>query len=424
MHKGLLLGLCFARPDSQGFLSLGLPRRPASAQSLLPNLPAVATTGMTACATLFLMPSASWAQEAHDASVLGMSAAFLSIVLLVWFVHFSRVKSWVSQQCFAHLDPGFPTLHSMKMSGRQAPFVFLTAPACDQLTEYIRDDPSGPFAGSLDWPDMLNSTLRLHQSEQKTVSPLGRWKEWDFNFSQREPFLLKADWHTVPGKGSDFEVFVPRMDDVVAVQRAPRRILAFVQAFREVNGACWQAIADGLQRFKEMTPIDPHEQQLLDILLKTFRENGHFSAVEVQAGPATASREMCWHRDGATGLLHLGITLSGRRVLRLHSCSEKGHREHEVSMTAGSIYLSSPFLFDHCVSYEAHDNGDGPLLALMCRFGFLAKEDALWVNHQRSPHMLKVVELLAKCLRAAVDENSLRIPSLQEVQDFEARSAR
>ena len=54
-----------------------------------------------------------------------------------------------------------------------------------------------------------------------------------------------------------------------------------------------------------------------------------------------------------------------------------------LSSPPGHIYLSSPFLFEHCISYRPEE----PTLALMCRFGFMDEEDSLWVNHLRGRDM-------------------------------------
>lgn len=72
-----------------------------------------------------------------------------------------------------------------------------------------------------------------------------------------------------------------------------------------------------------------------------------------------------------------------------HSISIKKAAFHPQSMwlssPPGHIYLSSPFLFEHCISYRPEE----PTLALMCRFGFMDEEDSLWVNHLRGRDMLE-----------------------------------
>eukprot|EP00434_Breviolum_minutum_P024368 symbB.v1.2.021519.t1/scaffold1859.1/size98302/5 len=218
--------------------------------------------------------------------------------------------------------------------------------------------------------------------------------------------MLKADWHSVPGWGESFDIFVPRKNKVLPVRQAPARLLAFLEAFRRVNEDCWQKITAQLKVMLAQKPDDIPRSRLLRMLIEDFEERGFFGAIEAQAGPGRR-KEMNWHRDGATGLLHLGITLSGKRRLQLRAWTEEEWTQ-ELSMTAGHIYLSSPFLFEHCIKYRQEE----ATLALMCRFGFLDEEDSLWVNHLRGRDMLEVTQLLS----AELQSSPLRLPSLQEVQ--------
>merc|ERR1712079_195845 len=99
--------------------------------------------------------------------------------------------------------------------------------------------------------------------------------------------------------------------------------------------------------------------------------------IEAQAGPGFVSKKMQSHKDGATSLLHLGLTLGGRRTVRMGTYKRKDFHPqfrdanvfddnaweerqrleqgelHKVNMIATSAYISSPFLFEHGVEYEA-----------------------------------------------------------------------
>jgi len=203
-------------------------------------------------------------------------------------------------------------------------------------------------------------------------------------------------------------------------------LLAFLEAFREANEACWAAVVARLKKLKDAEDgkTNPERLRLLSLMLEEFRERGHFAAVEVQAGPAFRRKSMQWHKDGATGLLHMGITLGGCRSLKFRARGGDEWRSEEVKMSPGHIYISSPFLYDHSVSYDTSSNGGGPILALMCRFGFLAEEDAHWVNHLRSQHMLEITELIANCLKEAADDRKLRLPTMTEIRRMEHEYAK
>lgn len=298
--------------------------------------------------------------------------------------------------------------------------MFLLAPSCEWLATYLLEDPEGPFAKELKWPRrVLEASGETANLDKKDPVRDGDWGRWGFHFSQKEPFLLKADWHSVDDWGDELEIFVPRTNAMEAARRAPIRLLAFLEAFRGVNQNCWHAIVDDLNRLKEKFEGDILRERLIGFFLEEFREQGHFAAVEAQAGPATQRKTMNWHRDGATGLLHMGITLRGRRRLQFRA-NAGDNDQWNVTMTAGHVYLSSPFLYDHQVSYEALEEGeDGPVLALMCRFGFLSEEDALWANHLRSNIMLDVVKIVTECLNNAMAKGNLRMPTMQEIQSRE-----
>ncbi|CAE7473173.1 unnamed protein product [Symbiodinium necroappetens] len=321
-----------------------------------------------------------------------------------------------------HFIADSPLLRGTKVGGDDAPTVFLVAPPSEQLTKYVLEDPAGPFKGTLEWPERLFDDVDGKNEPDVADHAPGSWKKWSFQFSKREPFMLKADWHSVHGWGQEFDIFVPRKNAVVPVPQAPPRVLALIEAFRKVNSVCWQQITSGLQELQEQKPDDILRCRLLKMLIEEFQERGFFGAIEAQAGPARR-KEMHWHRDGATGLLHLGITLSGRRRLQLRARSEDDSWTQELWMDAGHVYLSSPFLFDHSITYAAESSDSGPTLALMCRFGFLDEEDALWVNHFRGRDMLEVVELISGCLRNATDAEELRMPTLSEVSAMEKQLA-
>lgn len=369
-------------------------------------------------------------------------------------------KDGARQACFEPMDPERPVMYGAVMYGRRVPFTFMSTDMDLGLVRYLRSDPSGPFAGSLDaWPSWMNTGSLT----RKTLAPQveGRWQEWGFQFSPKEPFMLKADWHTVHSWGGTCSVFAPRLGGITSMHRSPIRITAFLESFREVNKNCWCLLADALHKLGRDGCEDV--KWLVNLLTDTLQSRGHFGAVEVQAGPAFEPRKMQSHKDGATGLLHMGLTLSGRRTLRIgthetddmdaihpmvqrslkpnsqqlfhqyregsvwrEDCWDPGGLK-EFQMRAGSAYISSPFLFEHGVSYEGSRSCDercidrDPLLALMCRFGFLTESEALHVNELRNGAMLQVACVVSDTLHVAMRSGQLRLPSLSEVRQVETK---
>ncbi|CAE8590988.1 unnamed protein product [Polarella glacialis] len=414
-----------------------------------------------------------------------------------------------------------------RCSGSRPPVSFLQATATAELVEYLLEGGDGPFSGGTDsWPTWFSAGPPVETASS------GRWESWGFEGSPKEPFLLKADWHCVPQWGTRHEAFVPRLGSCASIRRAPLRVTAFMEAFRQVNAACWQAFEDELEHLhsgpsksrrtssgcppstkfeeeeeeddeKEQEPGDEDIKWFSGFLLEVLRSGGLFGSIEAQVGPAVGWHQMRSHTDGTTGLLHLGLTLQGRRVLQLglhdspqlpdnansnnndnntnnnsnnnNSNSNSNRRRDpsvwdseawhnfagahlvQVPMERGSAYLSSPFLFEHGVTYlpggfvgqgstnnnnnTNNDNtnpGSGePTLLLMCRLAFPAGSGALRANQTRGPGALAVAKALASCLAAGAENgnnnnsssnnnnnnknsnNRLRLPSLGEVQEVQ-----
>jgi len=301
------------------------------------------------------------------------------------------------------------------------PVTFGLAKASEELTRYLRDDPAGPFAAPLDgWPAWMASPRPWMDGPPHTA---GRWAKWGFQFSPKEPFLLKADWHCVHEWGQFHDLFVPRMDGSAPVRRAPPRILAFVEAFRQVNQACWTSIAQALVKLRtEVSRTDRSFEGLTQIFIDHITRHGILGVVEAQASPASSFHSMRPHKDGASSLLHLGVTLGGRRKLssQLGKDGPSSARQAgwvETTLTAGTMYLSSPFLFEHAVNYE-EDAEDRPILALMCRFAF-SEQEAFAVNQLRDRRMARVARVVAEGLGAAASSGNLRLPTLEEVMVME-----
>ncbi|CAK8996286.1 unnamed protein product [Durusdinium trenchii] len=333
-----------------------------------------------------------WWNPRRASLVLTFSLVALRPTLHTWVLSWHQVKRVATAARAAptragpgplrHLVEAQPELRGTKVGGEDAPVVFLLAPPSEHLTSYISEDPEGPFLGTSEWPDRLYEDVDGKNEPDEEEDAPGNWKSWNFQFSKREPFMLKADWHSVPGWGATFDIFVPRKNKVLPVRQAPPRVLAFLEAFRTVNEELWLEMTESLKVLRDQKPDDIPRTRLLDLLIEDFEERGFFGAIEAQAGPGRR-KEMHWHKDGATGLLHMGITLQGQRRLRLRAWTDEAW-EQEVFMSAGHIYLSSPFLFEHQVTYR-----EDPTVALMCRFGFLDEEQALWVNHLRGRDMFE-----------------------------------
>mmetsp|Transcript_6744 Transcript_6744/g.19056 ORF Transcript_6744/g.19056 Transcript_6744/m.19056 type:complete len:508 (+) Transcript_6744:72-1595(+) len=348
-----------------------------------------------------------------------------------------------------HRSPEQPVLFGRWFGKERAPVVLLQSYS-EALAEYLRDDPEGPFA-------------RLRK--EPPVFPIPKdsvWSRWAFEEDAKEQ-LLKADWHSVPHLSQKSGLFVPRLAKWGSVLRGPPRIVAFMMAFRAVNRPVWLAITEALTGLRHAREEESKEYRdegrgkLLGTFIECFQNSRHFGVVEAQVGFVNKPWRQPSHKDGATSLLHLGVTLGGERTLRaglFPGCASQGNLARvaaaddgqdpdpnagernvwdedlwskqylkEEDMRLGSVYLSSPFCFEHAVQYSGCARRDEPVIALMCRWG-LPEDLGRHINEMRSEDMLDVTTVIANCLRIAGEEGQLRMPSLDEIKQGEARLAR
>jgi len=127
-------------------------------------------------------------------------------------------------QIFKHHDADQTTAYGIQLPDGRGPLAFAEVIAED-LAAHLREDPLGPFCSVLE-------------------SPSEHWIHWGFAADKAEP-ILKADWHASSLWRQTAEVFVPRSNRLCGLPRAPSRIIAFIEAFRQVNSACWERILDG-----------------------------------------------------------------------------------------------------------------------------------------------------------------------------------
>lgn len=347
-----------------------------------------------------------------------------------------------SAAVFAHSDPDSAVKFGTWFGSLRAPVVFLEAPG-PEVANFIREDPDGPFAE-------LDSDVRDTY-----------WERWGFNEDRKET-MLKMDWHSVPNLFTEGNFFIPRLAEGGQLQRSPPRIMAFVVAFRVVNKAIWASISDalnglemardlwvfhklgenGLKRYKKTT-----HAKILSSLIAAFRSQRHFGVVEAQVRWGEEDHRMPSHKDGATSLLHLSITLGGRRRVwagtfeasnakAAAAAAPDGQRvDPEVNvyddevwqpprlqqfeMTKGCTYVTAPFCFEHAVEYYACERSE-PVIALQCRFGF-PPDVGKMLNNLRTQEMLEISSVIAECLRASGASGQLRMPTLNEVVQADAQ---
>ena len=162
---------------------------------------------------------------------------------------------------------------------------------------------------------------------------------------------------------------------------------------------------------------------------------GRFGAVEAQVQLVDDTWQfMRSHRDGASGLLQLGLTLQGSRYLRLgcHGNATSADSPQNVwdedawkggdgslitvPLMAGQVYLATPAVLEHGVAYEPHSGGT---VALMFRLALPDSAVAEEVNRCQGEAFHVLAGQVAHQLQRALDLQKLHMPSLADVKQAE-----
>ena len=275
---------------------------------------------------------------------------------------------------FKHYDGRHPISYGVQLPMGRAPFAFAVANSED-LTSYLLRDSTGPFMTG--------------QAASSSLQELWGFEEDSIN--EQDESILKADWYASSFWGAEsVRVFVPRTDDFLLAHAAPLRIQAFLDAFRQASSACWERLVEALSVLEKEASEDSELHESVSVFRRCLLDKVQFAGVEAQIWQG-GDLTMDSHTDGATALLHLGVTLGGARTLRVSHFRERhsqyrpqesrrrGRRSGDeisvwnpqaydreelwdIEQTKGCFYLTSPFCFEHGVKYEKHESS--PTFAL------------------------------------------------------------
>ena len=133
-------------------------------------------------------------------------------------------------------------------------------------------------------------------------------------------------------------------------QAAPRRLVAFAAAFREIHAAAMDdlhaRLREALAKFGD-SALGENGKQLRDVHPKHWLFNWCMIQL-MKPGDRSDGK----HADGGASLVHLGLSLCGNRVVKHW---ERDGAEHELAQKAGDAYISNPAAYYHQVFHR-----DGP----------------------------------------------------------------
>ena len=133
------------------------------------------------------------------------------------------------------------------------------------------------------------------------------------------------------------------------------------------------------------------------------------------------------HQDGGASIMHLGLTLYGRRTL---ACRQGfGLPDIFVRNAPGTVYVGQLTGPHHQVTHEAAEAGD--LLEVPglghCGVNVMARTALFSFDRARmrktSPSPAPVFAALTRCFREAFAASALRLPTLAECQAHLATAA-
>jgi len=201
-------------------------------------------------------------------------------------------------------DPERPVSFGAFFGGARAPGVLLEADPCEGLACYLLYDPDGPF------PDSSLESL-----------PTSHWMGW--GFEKDKDGLSKADWCALPSSPAQAELFIPRLGKNGMARRAPPRVEAFAEAFRNVNSELWHIMYHSLQQMRFQREDESQEYWAADsgsvpaMFAELISEKAQFGSIEAHIRWGTDECQLPSCMDGAPSILQLGFVLDGRSTLRM-----------------------------------------------------------------------------------------------------------
>ena len=210
----------------------------------------------------------------------------------------------------------------------------------------------------------------------------------------------------------------PRLGLNMMKPAAPISLRAFINSFKELN-KIWinNAVKD--------TFIEK-----LGLSLNLFCD----FAVQIHFGDHIDDKSIGWHMDSVNSMLHLAISLHGRRALyyktnkdmvKLNNNEEKANdndddKKERIKIkwqNAGQVYLSSPYAFMHGVEYPKCEWKD-KIIAIQCRWLFDMDQYNLIIDHHKE--WIIVMNQITHNLRNA----NVKIPNLSQVIEMEQKIAK
>jgi len=194
----------------------------------------------------------------------------------------------------------------------------------------------------------------------------------------------------------------PRNGQYMDKPAAPCRVRAFIQATQKKNKKLFEKLPGCFEEGSSMRNLFEQGNQICDLEIQT------------RYGTGLYGDHLNWHVDTFNSMLHMTVTLHGKRILQAKTLTKDGSiKQYSMEQVPGDVYLSSPAAFQHCVGHQSLKRTDR-IVAVQCRVLMTMEDYAnIFKEYIGEPNrQVEAMENIAKLLM----EESFLLPSLDEVQ--------
>lgn len=266
----------------------------------------------------------------------------------------------------------------------------------------------------------------LFSSTENELESMGYCKAIDYP-DIPEHVYYEAYMHSLPTQNTYFSMHSRNGYDFEK-PAAPLRVVSFCEALRQINDDWIKGMIKQLEGMSGAAA---------EVYCKLLSEGRLFADLSVQLhyGAEISHERAAFHNDGPNSLLHLALSIRGQRSLLWKGSKDKdavmsnlgrkgwftfseSYNTYEEKQVPGSVYLSSPFLVSHGVSYPICDWEDR-IVAVQCRC-LLSTQELSLLRETSEEEWMSVIELVTTAIRNGTSSeqggNMFRLPTLDEVE--------
>lgn len=148
---------------------------------------------------------------------------------------------------------------------------------------------------------------------------------------------------------------------------------SFYEAMRKANKKIFDELSAQLWQSALTRSAESPEQDICGQLSRWVSDGFHFSdlSIQIHYGTAINNEQLFWHSDAENSLVHLGLTVRGKRVLHSKRAEHPDALVEEVTeeQRPGSLYLSTSTLMNHAPEYPEVMSLSGSVMSIDCSPG-------------------------------------------------------